>query len=106
MDIVVRLSFVQAWETLNGIEQRLEILGRHAERYPESDEIVGAMGRLIAARDAIRESMGLVEQGMAQALIASVTPDLPDIPLAAFDPETGSHDPIPDALVVYWNRGA
>lgn len=91
MDIVVSFTFTQAWETLNGIEQRLEILTLHAERFPDSDEIVAAIGRLIAARDNIREAMGLVERGLAEALIASITPGPQDVPVA---------------LDIYWNRGA
>ena len=90
-DVVVQFTFTQAWETLNGIEQRLQILGLHADRFPESQEIAAAIGRLIAARDNIREAMGLVERGLAEALIASVTPGPQDVPVA---------------LDTYWNRGA
>jgi GTPase len=91
MDIVVSFTFTQAWETLNGIEQRLEILGLHADRFPESQEIAAAIGRLMGARDSIREAMSLVDRISAEALVRSLTPGPQDVPVA---------------LDTYWNRGA
>ena len=91
MDIVVSFTVTQAWETLNGIEQRLQILGLHADRFPESQEIAAAIGRLMGARDSIREAMSLVDRIGAEALIASITPGPQDVPVA---------------LDIYWNRGA